>query len=417
MKAVPQKRTPATPKTEACPPEQLSLALSKAIARLFSAPDLDGLQRRLPETLVHALSADHAHLVAECQGGQKVLASTVEGAVGRLLEAGDTGALSLPLRVEGHPPMAVSIFRKAPFSPEEQEMAACVLSSMPDVWKRLEHEKHLQQQVESHQAELRQGEFKLDQLREQLAQSERMKAEFVATMSHELRTPLNVVLGFGSLLADEAFGELNAQQGEACQKILESSERLAILINDLLDFSRLQAHTLDFRFAAIELGELLRETIDDIAPLAERKNLETHLDVAADVPKLRADPDRLRQALKHLLDNALKFTPEGGRIGVKAWLEGEFVRIDVWDTGIGIPNEAMHRMFERFYQVDSSNTRLYGGTGIGLALVKELVERHGGQVSVESQVGKGSTFHLWLPVDGPPEETMSPHGARRWSVH
>jgi signal transduction histidine kinase len=418
VETVTQKRIPASSKAEACPPE-LSLALSKAIARLFSAPDLTGLQSLLPAVLVEMLQAQSANLGVQKGDQLQVLASTDKKRVGTSLKASeDATTLVLPLAVDGHPPMSVSVHREAPFGTMERDLSQAIVEAVPGFWTRLEQEKQLSHQVEAHQAELRQSEFKQEQLREQLVQNERLKAEFVATMSHELRTPLNVVLGFGSLLADEAFGELNPQQGEACQKILESSERLAILINDLLDFSRLQAHTLDFQFASLDVPELLQEIMDDIVPLAEKKGLEASLDVAADLPRLRADPDRLRQTLKHLLDNALKFTPSGGKIGVRAWFEAEdgFLRIDVWDTGIGIPNESMHRLFDRFYQVDSSNTRLYGGTGIGLALVKELVERHGGQVMVDSKVGKGSNFQIWLPIQGPPEEQTSPHGARRWTA-
>ena len=263
----------------------------------------------------------------------------------------------------------------------------------------------------AYEAELKRQRFQLEQLEEQLRLSDRLKAQFVATMSHELRTPLNVVLGFGSLLADEAFGELNPQQAEACQKILESSERLAGLINDLLDFSGLQARTLEFHFGTVDVPRLLDEVVADYRPLAEQKDIEIALDCPKDLPSLTADPERLWQTLKHLVDNALKFTPEGGQIGLRARAEqgAGTIAIEVWDTGIGIPEAAMHRLFERFYQVDGSNTRLYGGTGLGLSLVKELVERHGGEVSVESQVGKGSTFHIELPIAGVPAQQPATH--------
>lgn len=269
----------------------------------------------------------------------------------------------------------------------------------------------LQQQIEAQRAELRQAEFKMGQLKEQLSQGEKLKAEFVATMSHELRTPLNVVLGFGSLLADEAFGELNPDQAEACEKILESSERLATLINDLLDWSRLEASTLEFNMTSMDMVSLAKGVIEDLRPLADRKELALTVEAPDSIPLITADPDRLEQVLKHLVDNAVKFTPNGGQVGVRIAHDPErgAVAIDVWDTGIGIPPEAMHKLFTRFYQVDSSNTRLYGGTGIGLSLVKELVGRHGGDVSVESRVGEGSTFHVLLPVAGIPQGHIAGH--------
>jgi len=260
----------------------------------------------------------------------------------------------------------------------------------------------LRAQFELAQARLRQYDDRVGQLHERLEQGERLKAEFVATMSHELRTPLNVVLGFASLLADEAFGALNKDQAEACQKVLESSERLAVLVNDLLDVGRLEAGTLPFHFGPVDVASVVHDVVDHMRPIATQKSLELKLELAEDVPELTADGDRLRQILAHLLDNALKFTDQGGQVGVRTRYDrlSEAVTIDVWDTGIGIPAEAMHRLFERFYQVDSSNTRLYGGTGLGLAVVKEFAERHGGRVSVESKKGDGSTFSLLLPVNG-----------------
>jgi signal transduction histidine kinase len=172
----------------------------------------------------------------------------------------------------------------------------------------------------------------------------------------------------------------------------------------LLDWSRLEASTLEFNMTQVDLTRLAADVIEDIRPLADRKEQTLVLDLDEPMPCLTADPDRIEQVLKHLLDNAVKFTPNGGQVGLRArhLPDREAVAIDVWDTGIGIPPEAMHKLFTRFYQVDSSNTRLYGGTGIGLSLVKELVYRHGGEVTVDSKVGKGSTFHVLLPIAGPP---------------
>jgi signal transduction histidine kinase len=312
-------------------------------------------------------------------------------------------AMALPLAVKDQPEMALSLYRQEPFTPDDRDQMTLLLDVLPALWERVGSEDH--HQLAAYQAELRQAEFKMNQLKEQLSQGEKLKAEFVATMSHELRTPLNVVLGFGSLLADEAFGELNPDQSEACQKIMESSERLATLINDLLDWSRLEASTLEFNMAQVDVARLAHDVIEDMRPLADRKELQLQLEIEGTLPTIKADPDRIEQVLKHLLDNAVKFTPNGGSVGLRAWHlpENDAIGIDVWDTGIGIPPDAMHKLFTRFYQVDSSNTRLYGGTGIGLSLVKELVHRHGGEVTVDSKVNKGSTFHVLLPIAGPPE--------------
>ncbi len=247
---------------------------------------------------------------------------------------------------------------------------------------------------------LRVQDQRIKELSEALNHGERHKAEFLSTMSHELRTPLNVVLGFASLIYDEAFGSLNDQQQQACGKVLESAERLAQLVNDLLDTAKLDRGTLTFHVDRVDLAEVSRDAIEYLRPQAESKGLTVEMDLPADLPPVRADADRMRQVIGHLLDNALKFTPAGGRIGVRGTAEraDHMVVIEVWDTGIGIPIEALPRLFERFFQVDSSNTREYGGVGIGLALVKEFVERLGGDVDVMSQAGRGSTFRITLPA-------------------
>lgn len=245
---------------------------------------------------------------------------------------------------------------------------------------------------------LKRAEFKIEQLGELLAQTEKLKAQFVATMSHELRTPLNVVLGFASLLADEAFGALSQPQAEAADKVVEAAERLAYLINDLLDFSRMQAGLLELNIAPLAFAPVAQEVLAEFAPLARSKSLAIEEEIPESLPPVPADPDRLRQMLQHLLDNAIKFTPSGGTVGLRARAEDDALVVEVWDTGIGIPERALPHLFERFYQADSSNTRQYGGTGLGLAMVKELAERQGGYVEAETCEGEGSTFRFRLPL-------------------
>ena len=248
--------------------------------------------------------------------------------------------------------------------------------------------------------QLHRQEARVKELTEALSHGERHKSEFLSTMSHELRTPLNVVLGFASLIYDEAFGALNAQQQEACGKVLESAERLAQLVNNLLDAAKLDRGTLNFQMDTVDVAEVSREALQYARPQAEAKHLVVETDLPEGLPAVRADAERLLQALGHLIDNAVKFTPAGGHIGLRGTSQPAdgVVVLEVWDTGIGIPLEAQNRLFERFYQVDSSNTREYGGTGIGLAIVKEFVQRLGGDVGVESHVGRGSTFRIVLPA-------------------
>ena len=253
-----------------------------------------------------------------------------------------------------------------------------VTSVSPDAAGRLLVAVHRHRR--KHQAEsalLRQQETRLAELDDALRNSETHKSEFLSTMSHELRTPLNVVLGFASLIYDEAFDALNKQQLDACGKVLERAERLTQLINDLLDAAKLDRGQLTFRVGQLDLAELALCAVELARPLASQKGLELRLELPESLPRISAEP--------------------GDRT----------VLVEVWDTGIGIPREAHARLFDRFYQVDSSNTREYGGTGIGLAIVREVVERLGGEVAVVSEVGKGSTFKLELPIATPPQQLIS----------
>jgi signal transduction histidine kinase len=392
--------------------------MARLMANLVAADDFDALRSALPGCAARLVDAGMALLVARDAGGLRVVAShggeSVPGfdpqrdLAALALELGEpvsfdaakrpagmASMLALPVPGPSDPELAICCHRDEPFGPEAREALDQLLTAVGERWRQLEARAT---EGAAAQAQARQLDQKLRQLTERMARNDRMKAEFLATMSHELRTPLNVVLGFSSLLADEAFGALNREQNEACEKILESSERLALLINDLLDVSRLDSGTLQFHFAQTDLCQMLREEAEDKQPIARQRELALELDLPPGDCAAEVDEGRLRQVVAHLLDNALKFTEPGGKVGVRLRSQGpEKVTIEVWDTGIGIPEEARHRLFERFFQVDSSNTRLYGGTGIGLALVKEFVERHGGRVSVESRVGQGSTFTLDLP--------------------
>ncbi|MFN3429205.1 MAG: PAS domain-containing protein, partial [Candidatus Sericytochromatia bacterium] len=233
---------------------------------------------------------------------------------------------------------------------------------------------------------------------DQLRQVDRLKDQFLSILSHELRTPLNAILGFASILDDEIAGGLNDSQHHYMDKIMGGTEVLLALINDLLDMSRIQAGKFSLQPAPMAIGDAIRQTTEHLAALIERKRHALTADVPADLPPLVADEQRLTQVLINLVGNAIKFTPEGGSISVAVAAEGEMVRVSVGDTGPGIPAEALPRLFEKFYQVDSSPTRAHGGTGLGLAIARSLVEAHGGRLTVESVVGEGATFSFTLPA-------------------
>ena len=247
---------------------------------------------------------------------------------------------------------------------------------------------------------------------ERMQEVDRLKSNFLATISHELRTPLTSVIGYSEMLIEGLAGALNQEQRDYVQIIMEKGDHLLTLITGLLDVSRMDSGTPTLSLEPCAVPELCGSILSALAPLARRKRVELRAEPAPGLPRVLADREKLRQVLFNLLSNAIKFTPEGGRVvlsletgslareddlGSTAPI-GDGVRIRVADTGIGIAPEKQGRIFEPFFQVDSSSTREYGGTGLGLTLVKSYVEAHGGRVWVESALGRGSVFTVTLPV-------------------
>ena len=222
-------------------------------------------------------------------------------------------------------------------------------------------------------------------------------------MSHELRTPLNAIIGFSELLEDKTFGELNERQQRYVTNVLTSGRHLLQLVNDILDLAKIEAGRLVLEPDPINLGALLQDMQRGMEPLAAAKQQTMTVELEENLPALTADSGKVKQILYNLLSNAIKFTKEGGRIGIRATSvcadDGQpQIQVVVWDTGIGIAPEDLHRIFLEFEQVDSSYARQQQGTGLGLALTRRLVEAHGGQIRVESIVGQGSTFTFVLPL-------------------
>ncbi len=224
------------------------------------------------------------------------------------------------------------------------------------------------------------------------------KSEFITNMSHELRTPLNSVIGFSDLLLSEAFGPLNSKQGKYVTNILKSGKHLLEIVNNLLDISRLETGDEELQYEKVSLGPLMDEIRAVLYPLAANKNITLESRRDSLLQSVEADRTKLKQVFYNLLSNAIKFTPEKGRISVNVKKRGDMTEISIKDTGIGIPEESLEKIFQPFVQADSSTSREYGGTGLGLHIVKSFVELHGGEVRVESEYGKGSTFTFTLPI-------------------
>jgi signal transduction histidine kinase len=252
------------------------------------------------------------------------------------------------------------------------------------------------------EAEQKKAEMQLQQTNEELIRANRLKDEFLATMSHELRTPLTAVLGMTQGLQEEVFGEINARQHKALQTIESSGSHLLSLINDILDLAKIGSGQINLDVAPIAVAPLCESSLLLIRPQAFQKNIQVESKLPTHLPKLLVDERRIRQVLINLLNNAVKFTPEGGYISLEISIPSlntspPFLRLAIQDTGIGISPENIDKLFQPFIQIDSALNRKYEGTGLGLALVKRIVELHGGQVGLTSTLGKGSCFTIDLP--------------------
>lgn len=244
---------------------------------------------------------------------------------------------------------------------------------------------------------LRDSNEKLSITNGELARATRLKDEFLASMSHELRTPLNTILGMSEGLEEEVFGSLNNRQVKAIATIARSGKHLLELINDILDLSKIEAGKLELQLTNISVRNLCESSLTFVKLMALNKNIVLSANIPDDIGKIHADDRRMQQVLINLLSNAVKFTPNNGSVILRVRREEQFLVFEVEDTGIGIAPENMGKLFQSFVQIDSSLSRQYSGTGLGLSLVRRLVELHGGNVNVESEVGKGSCFIVTVP--------------------
>jgi signal transduction histidine kinase len=232
---------------------------------------------------------------------------------------------------------------------------------------------------------------------EKLEEASKLKSQFLANVNHELRTPVSAIIGYGRLVLRETEGQISQLQRENLQDLLHNAERLLSQIDSLLDFAKIEAGKIEVRVEPVSVEELIRGAISTVEPTLKNGDVRLIQEIAPGIPALNTDREKLRQIILNLLDNAVKFT-ERGEIKISASQQNGWFRLAVSDPGVGIGKENLTKIFEEFHQGDRSSNKKYKGTGLGLAIVKKFVNLLGGEVGVESEVGKGSVFTVTLPL-------------------
>ena len=263
----------------------------------------------------------------------------------------------------------------------------------------------LEDKVKARTRELERANQELQKANIKIVEADRLKSEFLANMSHELRTPMNAIIGFTRLVRRKAADVLPERQLDNLEKVEISAKQLLALINDILDLSKIEAGKMSLNVMSFEFAPLVDTCFSTVEPMVKKETVQLVKDVSEDLAELQSDPDKLKQIIINLLSNALKFTDKG-EVKLSARLETDFLKIEVSDTGAGIPDDALDYIFDEFRQVDGSSTRRYGGTGLGLSITKKLTKMLGGTIEASSVEGKGSIFTVRIPFLGKDEELL-----------
>ncbi len=275
---------------------------------------------------------------------------------------------------------------------EQEMMDEMITRQIFQLKSSLEQSNHtLERRVEQRTAELRQALAKLNELNQ-------LKSEFIANVSHELRTPLHIILGYLELFATDSQTNFTEIQFKALESMQNNGQRLKHLVENMLTFANVQSSSLPISLVPTMITEPVLTSLKRVRPMAESRQIGLNTRIHPEIPLVRADKEKITWVVGQLLDNAVKFTPEGGRVELKTDAYQDNVTVAVKDTGIGIPPDRIDEIFEPFHQLDGSSKRRYSGTGLGLALVRNIIEAHGSTISVQSQVGQGSCFEFSLPA-------------------
>jgi PAS domain S-box-containing protein len=275
------------------------------------------------------------------------------------------------------------------------------ITIMKDITERKRMERELyerNEKLQSQAKELKAQQQELVKKTNEVEEATRLKSEFLAHMSHELRTPLNAIIGFSELMLDNVPGETNDEQKQCLADILESGKHLLNLINDVLDLSKIESDKLKLRLEDIALNEVIESLRSSVTPILMPRKQSLDVYIEEELPLIHADRAKVKQLLLNLLSNATRFTPDGGKLKIEAASRNGCCQVSVIDNGIGIKKEDQKRLFEPFSQLDNPISKEKGGTGLGLIIAKQVVEKHEGRIWVESEYGKGSRFTFTLPL-------------------